>query len=163
METLILFAMVLGFLFVGVPVGLSLGLSSILYVALFTTESLSSVAISLFGVGTPLHLACDPVLYFGLKFYVHRWSGQAPDSVCDRLGRPLPWWSCDGIGTRLHDVRSTLRLFASNGCCDWDDCDRGYAAGGLLQRVCFRNYCQRRYARDFDPTLDCHGGLCRIG
>jgi C4-dicarboxylate transporter DctM subunit len=47
METLILFAMVLGFLFVGVPVGLSLGLSSILYVALFTTESLSSVAISL--------------------------------------------------------------------------------------------------------------------
>lgn len=52
METAILFAMVLGFLFVGVPVGLSLGLSSILYVALFTTESLSSVAISLFGVGT---------------------------------------------------------------------------------------------------------------
>ena len=52
METAILFAMVLGFLFVGVPVGLSLGLSSLLYVALFTTESLSSVAISLFGVGT---------------------------------------------------------------------------------------------------------------
>ena len=39
METLILFAMVLGFLIIGVPVGLSLGLSSILYVALFTGES----------------------------------------------------------------------------------------------------------------------------
>ena len=45
METLILFALVLGLLFVGVPVGLSLGLSSILYVALFTNESLSSVAL----------------------------------------------------------------------------------------------------------------------
>ena len=52
METLILFVMVLGFLFLGAPVGLSLGLSSILYVAIFTNESLSSVAISLFGVGT---------------------------------------------------------------------------------------------------------------
>ena len=52
MDTLMLFVLVLGFLFVGAPVGLSLGLSSILYVALFTSESLSSVAISLFGVGT---------------------------------------------------------------------------------------------------------------
>jgi len=39
METLLLFAMVLGFLFIGAPVGLSLGLSSILYVAIFTNES----------------------------------------------------------------------------------------------------------------------------
>src|SRR6056300_273336 len=162
METLILFAMVLGFLFVGsgwtIFGAVIDSVCRIIYdrILVFRCDFV-------IWCRYPLHLACDPVLYFGLKFYVHRWSGQALDSVCDRLGRPLPWWSCDGIGTRLHDVRSTLRLFASNGCCDWDDCDRGYAAGGLLQRVCFRNYCQRRYARDFDPTLDCHGGLCRIG
>ena len=68
METLILFAMVLGFLFVGVPVGLSLGLSSILYVALFTTESLSSVAISLFGVGTHYTLFAIPFFFFASSF-----------------------------------------------------------------------------------------------
>ena len=68
METLILFAMVLGFLFVGVPVGLSLGLSSILYVALFTTESLSSVAISLFGVGTHYTLLATPFFILASSF-----------------------------------------------------------------------------------------------
>ena len=68
METAILFAMVLGFLFVGVPVGLSLGLSSILYVALFTTESLSSVAISLFGVGTHYTLLAIPFFILASSF-----------------------------------------------------------------------------------------------
>ena len=68
METLILFAMVLGFLFVGVPVGLSLGLSSILYVALFTGESLSSVAISLFGVGTHYTLLVIPFFILASSF-----------------------------------------------------------------------------------------------
>jgi C4-dicarboxylate transporter DctM subunit len=68
METLILFAMVLGFLFVGVPVGLSLGLSSILYVALFTGESLSSVAISLFGVGTHYTLLAIPFFILASSF-----------------------------------------------------------------------------------------------
>ena len=68
METAILFAMVLGFLFVGVPVGLSLGLSSFLYVALFTTESLSSVAISLFGVGTHYTLLAIPFFILASSF-----------------------------------------------------------------------------------------------
>ena len=68
METLILFALVLGFLFVGVPVGLSLGLSSILYVAIFTNESLSSVAISLFGVGTHYTLLAIPFFILASSF-----------------------------------------------------------------------------------------------
>lgn len=68
METLILFALVLGLLFVGVPVGLSLGLSSILYVALFTSESLSSVAISLFGVGTHYTLLAIPFFILASSF-----------------------------------------------------------------------------------------------
>src|SRR5210317_334649 len=68
METLLLFAMVLGFLFVGAPVGLSLGLSSILYVAIFTNESLSSVAISLFGVGTHYTLLAIPFFILASSF-----------------------------------------------------------------------------------------------
>ena len=68
METLLLFAMVLGFLFIGAPVGLSLGLSSILYVAIFTNESLSSVAISLFGVGTHYTLLAIPFFILASSF-----------------------------------------------------------------------------------------------
>lgn len=68
METAFLFLMVLGLLLVGVPVGLSLGLSSILYVALFTTESLSSVAISLFGVGTHYTLLAIPFFILASSF-----------------------------------------------------------------------------------------------
>ena len=68
METLILFVMVLGFLFLGAPVGLSLGLSSILYVAIFTNESLSSVAISLFGVGTHYTLLAIPFFILASSF-----------------------------------------------------------------------------------------------
>ena len=68
METILLFAMVLGLLFVGAPVGLSLGLSSILYVAIFTNESLSSVAISLFGVGTHYTLLAIPFFILASSF-----------------------------------------------------------------------------------------------
>ena len=68
MDTLILFSLVLGFLFVGVPVGLSLGLSSILYVAIFTNESLSSIAISLFGVGTHYTLLAIPFFILASSF-----------------------------------------------------------------------------------------------
>ena len=60
MEALILFGLVLGLLFLGVPVGLSLGLSSILFIALFSNDSLSSVAISLFGVGQHYTLLAIP-------------------------------------------------------------------------------------------------------
>ena len=80
METLILFALVLGLLFVGVPVGLSLGLSSILYVALFTNESLSSVAISLFGVGTHYTLVAIP-------FFILAYSFMSTGGVAKRLIR----------------------------------------------------------------------------
>jgi C4-dicarboxylate transporter DctM subunit len=45
METAILFILVLGLLFVGVPVAVSLGLSSIILIAFFSNDSMSSVAI----------------------------------------------------------------------------------------------------------------------
>lgn len=80
METLVLFALVLGLLFLGAPVGLSLGLSSILYVALFTNESLSSVAISLFGVGTHYTLLAIP-------FFIIASSFMSTGSVAKRLIR----------------------------------------------------------------------------
>ncbi len=60
MESIILFSMVLILLFIGLPVGISLGLSSILFITFFSHDSLSSVAISLFGVGQHYTLLAIP-------------------------------------------------------------------------------------------------------
>ena len=68
MEPIFLFGLVLGLLFLGVPVGLSLGLSSTLYIVFFTTDSLSSVAISLFGVGQHYTLLAIPFFILASAF-----------------------------------------------------------------------------------------------
>ena len=68
MEPIFLFGLVLSLLFLGVPVGLSLGLSSILYIVFFTTDSLSSVAISLFGVGQHYTLLAIPFFILASAF-----------------------------------------------------------------------------------------------
>ncbi|WP_111638886.1 TRAP transporter large permease [Marinomonas shanghaiensis] len=60
MESLILFLLVIVLLFIGLPVGISLGLSSILFITFFSHDSLSSVAISLFGVGQHYTLLAIP-------------------------------------------------------------------------------------------------------
>jgi C4-dicarboxylate transporter DctM subunit len=60
MDALILFILVLSLLFLGLPVGISLGLSSILFITLFSHDSLSSVAISLFGAGQHYTLLAIP-------------------------------------------------------------------------------------------------------
>lgn len=60
MESIILFVLVLTLLFIGLPVGISLGLSSILFITFFSGDSLSSVAISLFGVGSHYTLLAIP-------------------------------------------------------------------------------------------------------
>ena len=60
MESIILFVLVLTLLFIGLPVGISLGLSSILFITFFSHDSLSSVAISLFGVGNHYTLLAIP-------------------------------------------------------------------------------------------------------
>jgi C4-dicarboxylate transporter, DctM subunit len=68
MDALILFALVLGLLFAGVPVGISLGLSSILFVTFISHDSLSSVAISLFGVGNHYTLLAIPFFILASSF-----------------------------------------------------------------------------------------------
>jgi len=60
MESIILFALVLGLLAIGIPVGISLGLSSILFITFFSHDSLTSVAISLFGAGEHYTLLAIP-------------------------------------------------------------------------------------------------------
>jgi len=68
MESLILFGMVLTLLFLGVPVGISLGLSSIFFVAFISQDSLSSIAITLFGTGTHYTLLAIPFFVLASAF-----------------------------------------------------------------------------------------------
>ncbi len=48
MEIVFLFAMVIGFLLIGVPIAISLGLSSIIFLLVLSDSSLGSVAQTLF-------------------------------------------------------------------------------------------------------------------
>ena len=68
METTILFLMVLGFLFMGVPVAVSLGLSSVLVIAFFSTDSMSSVALQLFTASQNYTLLAIPFFILASAF-----------------------------------------------------------------------------------------------
>ncbi|MGD1877545.1 MAG: TRAP transporter large permease [Kiloniellaceae bacterium] len=48
MEPIVLFAMVLFFLVIGVPIAVSLGLSSVLFILIFSNDSMASIALKLF-------------------------------------------------------------------------------------------------------------------
>ena len=68
METAILFALVLGLLFLGVPVGVSLGLSSIVVIAFFSDDSMSSVAQQLFTASQNYTLLAIPFFVLASAF-----------------------------------------------------------------------------------------------
>lgn len=68
MEPIILFALVLTLLFIGVPVSIALGLSSIVFITVFSDDSLSSVAIQLFGAGQHYTLLAIPFFILASSF-----------------------------------------------------------------------------------------------
>ncbi|EAU40674.1 C4-dicarboxylate transport protein [Fulvimarina pelagi HTCC2506] len=68
METGFLFIMVFGLLFLGVPVAISLGLSSILVIALFSSDSMSSVALQLFTASQNYTLLAIPFFILASAF-----------------------------------------------------------------------------------------------
>ena len=68
MEPIILFGIVLSLLFIGVPVGISLGLSSILFITFVSDAKLTSVAISLFGAGQHYTLLAIPFFILASSF-----------------------------------------------------------------------------------------------
>ncbi|MAS07997.1 MAG: C4-dicarboxylate ABC transporter [Ahrensia sp.] len=68
METAILFILVLGLLFLGVPVAISLGLSSIVVIAFFSDDSMSSVALQLFTASQNYTLLAIPFFVLASAF-----------------------------------------------------------------------------------------------
>ncbi|WP_417712259.1 TRAP transporter large permease [Roseibium aggregatum] len=68
MEAAILFILVLGFLFLGVPISISLGLSSVLAIAIFSNDSISSVALQLFTASQNYTLLAIPFFILASAF-----------------------------------------------------------------------------------------------
>lgn len=68
METGILFGLVLGLLFLGVPVAVSLGLSSIVVIVFFSSDSVSSVALQLFTASQHYTLLAIPFFILASAF-----------------------------------------------------------------------------------------------
>jgi C4-dicarboxylate transporter DctM subunit len=68
MEAGILFALVLGLLFLGVPIAVALGLSSIIIIAFFSTDSMSSVALQLFTASQNYTLLAIPFFILASSF-----------------------------------------------------------------------------------------------
>ena len=68
MEMIVLFGMVLGLLFLGAPVAVALGLSSILVIAFFSNDSMSSVALQLFTASQNYTLLAIPFFILASAF-----------------------------------------------------------------------------------------------
>ena len=68
MDAIILFVLVLGLLFLGVPVAVSLGLSSILVIIFFSNDSMSSVALQLFTASQNYTLLAIPFFILASAF-----------------------------------------------------------------------------------------------
>ncbi len=68
MESAILFLLVLAFLLLGVPIAVSLGLSSVIAIALFSNDSMSSVALQLFTASQNYTLLAIPFFILASAF-----------------------------------------------------------------------------------------------
>ena len=68
MEAAVLFIMVLGLLFLGVPIAISLGLSSVIAIAFFSHDSISSVALQLFTASQNYTLLAIPFFILASAF-----------------------------------------------------------------------------------------------
>lgn len=68
MEAIILFLLVIALLFLGVPIGVSLGLSSIIIIAFFSSDSLSSIALQLFTASQNYTLLAIPFFILASSF-----------------------------------------------------------------------------------------------
>ena len=131
MESGLLFLMVLTLLFIGVPVGIALGLSSILFITFFSNDSLSSVAIQLFGAGQHYTLLAIPFFILASVFMSTGGVAKRLINFCDCQCWPLSWRSGHGLGIGLYDVCRAFRFLSGHRGCHRYNSYRGYDAGGI--------------------------------
>ena len=110
--------MVIGFLLLGVPIAVSLGLSSMIYLLAFSDTSLASIAQSLY------QAMAGHYTLLAIPFFILASS----------------FMSTGGVAKRIIRFSIACGLQPGDGGGNWHNCDRGHAAGGL-----FKGFCGRRH------------------
>ena len=160
MEIAILFAMVIGLMLIGVPIAISLGMSSILFLLVLSDASLASIAQTLF------QAMAGHYTLLAIPFFILASTFMSTGGVAKRIIRfsiaivgHFSRWSGDCGCVCLYDVCSFVWIIACNRCGHWVHRHRGYASGWLYQRV--RGW-RDRQCGDFgypDPTKHRDGGI----
>ena len=138
MDVALLFFGVIGLL-IGVPIAVSLGLSSILFLLAFSDTSLASIAQTLFEAFE------GHFTLLAIPFFILASSFMSTGGVAKRIIRfsiacvgAFPGRFGDCRCVRLYDVRSAVRLIACHRGGHRVDRHRGDASGGVLEGVCRR-------------------------
>ena len=160
METAILFVLVLGLLFLGVPVAISLGLSTIIVIAFFSNDSMSSVALQLFTASQNYTLLAIPFFILASAF-------MSTGGVAKRIIRfaiatvgHFRGGLAMAIGAGLHAVCRAVGIVAGHRGRHRHHRHRRHAPGRLLQGIRRRHHRQCRHARHPHSAVHRHGGLC---
>jgi len=129
MEIAVLFGLVIGLLLLGVPIAISLGLSSLIFLIIYADGSLASIAQTLF-TAFDGHYTLLAIPFFILASAFMSTGGVAKriiDFAIASVG------DCERF--RLYVVRGAVRVFARNRGGDWLHRDRWHAAGRIFQGI----------------------------
>ena len=139
MEVVILFGMVIGLLLIGVPIAVSLGLSSTIFLLIYSESSLASVA------GTLFEAFEGHFTLLAIPFFILASSFMTTGGVAQRIIRFSI--ACVGHlpgGLAIAGVfacmlfRRAFGVVPGHGCRHRDDRHRRDAAGGIHQGICRR-------------------------
>ena len=161
MEVAILFGLVIVLLLIGVPIAVSLGLSSILFLLVLSDTSLASIAQSFF------QAMAGHYTLLAIPFFILASSFMSTGGVAQRIIRfSIAIVGHFPGGLAIAGVFACM-LFAGpvwfvarNSCRHRYDRHRRNEAGWIFQRIRRRRHRKRRHIGHLDPTLDCDGRLC---
>ena len=161
MTTAALFVMLFVFMLLGMPIAMSLGLSSLLTILLFAQDSLASLSLKLYETSEQFTLLAIPFFILAGTFMTTGGVARADDPLRQRLPRPLSRRPGDGLGAGVHAVRRGLGLVAGDGGGGRLDRHRRHGAGRLPAELRRRRHLQRRHAGHPDPAVDRDGRVRR--
>ena len=155
----ILFVLVIGLLFLGVPVAIALGLSSVLVIAFFSNDSMSSVALQLFTASQNYTLLAIPFFILASAF-------MSTGGVARRIIRfAIATVGHFRGGLAMAGVLACMLFAALSGSSPATVVAIGTIAIAGMRQVGYsqgirrRHHRQCRHARHPHPALDRHGRL----
>jgi C4-dicarboxylate transporter DctM subunit len=161
MNTFVLFTCLFLFMAIGMPVAISLGLSSLLTIAFFSQDSLASMSIKLFE--TSEHYTLMAIPFFVLAGNLMSTGGVAKRMVrvCHRCGGPPARRLGHCVHPGLHVVCGGVGLQPGHRGGHWLHRDRRHGQERLHQGVRRWRDLQRWHAGHPDSAFHRDGGLCR--